>query len=85
MKSTAVTVGTTAVLIVPADDTHRTVYLHHESNHAIYLGGSNVSTANGLHMKKSENLAIVVPARQTIYAISDTAAQELRILTSDID
>ena len=85
MRSAAVAVGTEAVLLVEADDTHRTVYLHHESNQAIYLGGSNVSTANGLHMKKSENLAIVLPARQTIYAISDAAAQELRILTPDID
>ena len=85
MRSAAVTVGTEAVLVIAADDTNRTVYIYHESNQAIYLGGNNVSAANGLHMKKNENLAIVVPARQTIFAISDTAAQELRILTPDID
>jgi hypothetical protein len=85
MRSTAVSVGTTAVLLIAADDTHRTVYLHHESNHAIYLGGSNVSTGNGLHMKKSENLSIVLPSRQTIYAVSDTADQEIRVLTPDVD
>lgn len=85
MKSTAVAVGTDRVIAVAADDTHRTVYLHHESNHAIYLGGDDLTTSNGLHMKKSENLAIVVPSRQTIYAISDTADQELRVLTPDVD
>ena len=85
MKSTAVTVGTTAVLIVPADDTHRTVYLHHESNQAIYVGGTDVTTSNGLHMKKATNLAVVVPSSQTLYAIADAAAQEIRVLTPDVD
>ena len=85
MRSAAVAVGTTAVLVIAADDTHRTVYIHHESDNNIYLGGDNVSTTNGLHLKKGSTREIVVPSRQTIYAISDTAAQEVRILTPDID
>lgn len=85
MRSAAVTVGTTAVVAVASDDIDRTVYLHHESNQAIYLGGSNVTTANGLHMKKSQNYAIVLPQRATLYAIADLAGQELRILTPAID
>jgi hypothetical protein len=85
MKSSAVTVGTTAVLVVASDDTHRTVYLHHESNQAIYIGGSDLTTANGLHMKKSQTMTFVVPSKQTLYAIADLAGQELRVLTPDVD
>lgn len=85
MKSSVVTVGTTAVLVVASDDTHRTVYLHHESNQAIYIGGADVTTANGLHMKKAQNYVIVVPSRQTLYAIADLAGQEVRVLTPDVD
>lgn len=85
MKSSAVTVGTTAAIVVESDDVARTVYLHHESNQAIYLGGSDVTTANGLHMKKSQTYTIALKAKETIYAIADAAAQELRVLTPDVD
>lgn len=85
MKSSAVTVGTTAEVVVAADDVARTVYLHHESNQAIFLGGSDVTTANGLHMKKSQTYTIALKAKETIYAIADLAGQELRVLTPDVD
>lgn len=85
MKSSAVTVGTTAVLVVAADDTHRTIYIHHQSNNAIYLGGADVSTANGLHIEKDDTLAIVLPMKETLYAISSHADQEIRVLTPNTD
>lgn len=85
MKSSAVTVGTDAALIVAADDLARTVYLHHESNQAIFLGGSDVSTANGLHMKKGQTYTITLKAKETLYAVADLAGQELRVLTPDVD
>ena len=85
MKSTAVTVGTTRVLAVAADDTHRVVYIHHQSNNSIYIGGSDVTTSNGLHIEKDDTVAIDLPSRQDIYAIASHAAQEIRVLTPDVD
>lgn len=85
MKSTAVAVGTTLVLAVAADDTHRVIYIHHQSNNAIYIGGADVTTSNGLHIEKDDTIAIELPSRQTIYAIASHAAQEIRVLTPDVD
>ena len=68
-----------------ADDTKRVIYIHHQSSNAIYLGGSDVTTTNGLHLEKDDTIAIELPSRQTIYAISSHAAQEIRVLTPDVD
>ena len=85
MKSTAVAVGTTLVLAVAADDTKRVIYIHHQSANAIYIGGDDVTTSNGLHVEKDDTIAIELPSRQTIYAIASHAAQEIRVLTPDVD
>ena len=85
MNSKALAVGTSLVLAVPADDIHRTIYIHHQSQNAIYIGGDNLTTANGLHLEKDQTLTIELPAKQTIFAISSHAAQEIRILTPDLD
>jgi hypothetical protein len=85
MKSIAVAVGTTRVLAVSADDTPRVVYIHHQSTNSIYLGGSDVTTSNGLHIQKDDTVAIELPSRQDIYAIASHAAQEIRVLTPDVD
>ena len=85
MNSKAVAVGTSLVLAVAADDIHRTIYIHHQSQNAIYIGGDNLTTANGLHIEKDQTLTIELPAKQTIYAISSHASQEIRVLTPDLD
>ena len=85
MKSTAVAVGTTLVLAVAADDTKRVIYIHHQSTNSIYIGGSDVTSSNGLHLEKDNTIAIELPSRQTIYAIASHAAQEIRVLTPDVD
>ena len=85
MLSQQFTVGTTAVLVVAADDIPRTVYLHHDSNQTVWLGGSNVSSANGLHFPKEATMAVFVPQGQTIYAISDAAAQTVAVFSPDAD
>lgn len=85
MKSTALTVGTSRVLAVAADDMHRVIYIHHQSQNSIYIGGEDVTTTNGFTIEKNVNLGIELPSRQTIYAIASHADQELRTLTPDVD
>jgi len=85
MKSTALTVGTSSVLAVAADDIHRQIYIHHQSGNFIYIGGDDLTTSNGLHIEKDQTLTIELPANQTIFAISSHADQEVRILTPDVD
>ena len=85
MRSTQTTVGTTAVVVVAADNIFRRVYLHHDSNQNVWLGGSNVTSLNGFHFPKEATMEVSVPANETIYAISDTADQIVAVLLPDAD
>jgi hypothetical protein len=86
VKSAAVTVGTTATLLVPADDYPRTVYLHVVGNSTVYLGNSGVTTTNGLATEKhTAPLTFFVPKGETIYAIVAADTANVRILTPDVD
>ena len=80
MKSFAVTVNATATTIVPADNDTRTVYLHNESGGSMYLGGSDVSTTNGYHLKNNETMSVVVPGGSTLRAIVASGTATLIVL-----
>ena len=70
MISAQVTVTTSATLLVAADESHRTVYLHVVGNATVYLGGSTVTTSTGLATEKhTAPLPIEVPANETLYGI----------------
>jgi hypothetical protein len=83
MKSIAVTVTTSATLVVAADNFPRTCYLHSSSG-SIYIGGSDVTTSNGLHLTNGSTLEVFVPTNETIYAIS-AGSHTIRVLTPDLD
>ena len=86
MRSSAVTVTTSPTLLVAADDTHRTVYLHVVGNATVYLGSETVTTTNGLNTEKHTSpLEIIIPSRQTLYGIVATSTENVRVLTPDID
>lgn len=86
MKSTAVTLGTTATKIIAGDDTHRSCYLHVEGNTIVYVGGPDVTTSNGLATEKhTAPIEIVVPSRQELWAIIAAGTETIRILTPDVD
>jgi hypothetical protein len=86
MNSTAKTVTTTASLVIAADDTHRTVYMHVVGAGTVYLGGENVTSSNGLLTEKhTAPLEIVIPQKQTLWAVVASGTENLRILTPDVD
>lgn len=80
VKSFAVTVGDTATIVVPTDNDTRTVYLHNESGGSMYLGGSDVSTTNGYHLKNNETMSIVVPGGSNLRAIIASGTATLIVL-----
>ncbi len=84
MKSAAVTVTTSPTLVVAADNIPRTCYLHSSSG-SLYIGGSDVTTSNGLHMPNNTTLEIFVPTNETIYAITTSSTHTMRVLTPDVD
>jgi hypothetical protein len=84
MKSTAITITTTATLVVAADNENRVCYLHSTSG-STYLGDSTVTTSSGLHLPNNQTIAINVPLGQTLYGITNTGTTNVRVLTPDGD
>ena len=81
MISAQVTVTTSPTLLVAADESHRTVYLHVMGNATVYLGGADVTTATGTATEKHTTpVAIEVPANETLYGIVVTATEDVRVL-----
>ena len=85
MKSSAVTVGTTATLVVSADDKNRTVYLHNSGGSKVYLGNASVTSSIGFHLGNGEAQEFFVPTRETLYGISASGTNEVIVLTPDSD
>jgi len=80
LKSEVVTVGLTAVKILDDNMVNRRVYFHDDSTHPVYLGGPDVTTANGLYVPKNTLLELYVPAQEELWAVSGNADQSISIL-----
>lgn len=88
MKSSQVTVGTTATLIVGADDITRRIYLQIVDSATIYVGGSTVTSANGMPLEKhGQPHEFFLQPRETMHAIvtAQVGSADLRIMTPDTD
>jgi hypothetical protein len=84
MKSTAVTVTTQPTLVIAADNIPRHCYLHSSSG-SLYIGGNDVSAANGLHLPNNTTIELFVPTNETVYAITSSSSHTMRVLTPDVD
>lgn len=82
MKSRVYTVDGTAVEIVAPEPANRTVLIHVAGNNIVYLGGSDVTTANGLTTEKNAvPIQVIVPAGESLWALAANGATEtLRVL-----
>ena len=85
MKSTAVTVATTATVVVSADNKNRDVYIHNSGGSKIYLGGSDVTTTNGYHLANTESAAFFLPLGETIYGVVAAGTNVVNVLAPDPD
>ncbi len=84
MKSTVVTVTTSPTLLIAADNQNRVCYLHCDTG-SIYIGGSDVTAANGLHLSNGTTMEITLPIGQTIYGVTSSSTHTMRTLTPDLD
>ena len=82
MKSRVFTVTSTASEIVAVEPANRTALIHVAGNNIVYLGGSDVTTANGLNTEKGAvPVAVQIPAGEALYAVVPSATTEtLRVL-----
>jgi hypothetical protein len=79
--SAQVVVAATATIIVPATNFDQTVNLHNLGGGAIYLGGSNVTTANGYKFDNGDKLTVTVGDREALYAITASGTQTVAVLS----
>ena len=66
-------VNSTAQILVEAYGENRRVVLHNSNDHPCYIGGSNVTSSNGMQFPKDSNLDFLVPIGSVIYAATNGA------------
>lgn len=84
MKSTAVTVTTSPTLLIAADNQNRICYLHSGTG-SVYIGGADVTSSTGIHLSNGTTIEITMPINETIYGITSSSTQTMRVLTPDLD
>jgi hypothetical protein len=77
--STQVTITTTASIIVSANS-YKNVYLHNLGGGAIYLGGSNVTTANGYKLDNGDKLTLIIGDTEALYGVAASGTHTLAVL-----
>ena len=81
-------VGTTRVQIVAPDAQPQHVCIHnheHSSSGNVFIGGSDVTTSNGIHAQATLTSQLTIQPGDSLWAISDTSDQELHILITKQD
>ena len=73
------TVTTTASVVVPSMIGDQSVYLHSSSG-TLYIGGADLTTANGYRMDNGDKLSLLVGDHQDLYAITSTGTATLYVL-----
>jgi hypothetical protein len=77
--SSQVSVGTTATLLVAANIMDQTVWVHN-SGGATYIGGSNVTTANGYKLDTDDKMELLVGDNEGLYGIVASGTNTVFIL-----
>ena len=77
--SAQVSVGTTATLLVAASTFDQTVWLHN-SGGALYIGASNVTTANGYKLDTDDKMELPVGDNEGLYGIVASGSTTVFVL-----
>ena len=85
MISTVFTVTTTRVKIVAAAiNEPRTVTLRPSGND-VFIGGDDVTDANGLTIPNNSTISIPVPQGEELWAVVSTGSHSIAVLTSKVE
>ena len=79
-KSQVYTVSTTASIVVPANIAYQSVYVHSASG-TLYIGGADLTTANGYKLDNGDKLTIMVGDQEALYAITSSGTATLYVLS----
>lgn len=79
-KSQVFQVGTTASVVVPALIGDQSAYLHSASG-TLYIGGSDLTTANGYRLDNGDKLSVLIGDHEALYAITTSGTATLYVLS----
>jgi len=79
-KSAVYTVSTTRSIVVPELIGDQSVYLHSGSG-TLYIGGGDLTAANGYRMDNGDKLSIMVGDHEPLYAITSAGTATLYVLS----
>jgi hypothetical protein len=77
--SSQVSVTTTATLLVAASTFDQTVWIHN-SGGALYIGASNVTTANGYKLDTDDKMELPVGDNEALYGIVASGTNTVFVL-----
>jgi len=80
IKTEQVSLTTTRSIVAPAHEGNRQIALHAKGQ--VYIGGSDVTVANGYHMDNGDKLEITIPADQALYGITSSGTNVVSVLYS---
>ncbi len=82
MKSTSYTITTTRQKIISSGPSSAYVYVHVTGNDAVYVGGADVTSANGLETQKHTSpIQFFIPRGNELWAITATGSIDVRVMT----
>ena len=74
------TLGTARIMIAGPDDMAQRVTVHNsETGQQVFLGGSDVTTSNGVHLDGKETRQITLNPGESLYGVS-TAARAIGVM-----
>ena len=76
--------ASTAVLIKKAGSNPIKLNLHNSSGGVIYLGGANVSSANGYHISSAESLEFILLAGNSLFGLAGSGSKYIAWFEHDI-
>lgn len=79
-KSRVYSVTTTASIVVPALIGDQSCYLHSASG-TLYIGGADLTTANGYRLDNNDKLSVVIGDHEALYAITTSGTATLYVLS----
>jgi len=86
MISNNYAVSTTRSLILTKAPANRTIYLHVLGAGTVYLGGSDVTSSNGLLTEKNAvPQIIVIPSNEELWAVTASGTENVRIMRPSSD
>lgn len=86
MNTYAYSISTTRVKIIASDNITREIYLHTLGAGTIYIGGADVTSANGLLTEKNAvPFAMTLPANEELWAITASGTENVRVMIPSVD